>query len=303
MNNNTVIDRFENDDEADYPYKRDHRGYNAYIGTEVVRGLKVSAGHLNEWLLSNKRKSRSSYAVLTGEKGFSGIGKLRIFDHFRIVKDNIPDNLVLWQQQPNTLGAMAEFSDPLVAQNTTINTFYTDFSYTAIDNFNWINKLKYETHHQRKSRPRFNDRSTFFGLINKADYTWKPLKDLATKVRLKSMFRNETPFQKSQLKRREIWEIASTSVGYPLLAGGWIEAGIEYADFSNLIERPLAAPLGYIDDFHSIVYVLQYSNTADYLGYRLTSKVGFRQQTRYFEDTLRTSNIIFVQIFAGVTEE
>ena len=27
MNHNTVIDRFENDDEADYPYKKDHRGY------------------------------------------------------------------------------------------------------------------------------------------------------------------------------------------------------------------------------------------------------------------------------------
>ena len=34
MNNNTVIDRFENDTEADYPYKRDSKGYNLYVGVD-----------------------------------------------------------------------------------------------------------------------------------------------------------------------------------------------------------------------------------------------------------------------------
>ena len=36
MNHNGVIDRFENDLVPDYPYKRDHRGFNAYLKVEVV---------------------------------------------------------------------------------------------------------------------------------------------------------------------------------------------------------------------------------------------------------------------------
>ena len=36
MNNNGVIDRFEDDAEADYPYKRGHRGYNTYLGVEIA---------------------------------------------------------------------------------------------------------------------------------------------------------------------------------------------------------------------------------------------------------------------------
>ena len=37
------------------------------------------------------------------------------------------------------------------------------------------------------------------------------------------------------------------------------------------------------------------------MGYLLTSNVGYRQDTRYFEDgSVKVSNTIFVQIFAGV---
>ena len=32
MNNNNVIDRFENDVYADYPYRQDRDGYNLYGG-------------------------------------------------------------------------------------------------------------------------------------------------------------------------------------------------------------------------------------------------------------------------------
>lgn len=303
MNNNTVVDRFENDDEADYPYKRDHRGYNSYVGAEVLRGLKISVGHLDLHLLSSKRSSRATYLLVTGEKKLPGIGTWRAFGNLKTVKDDIPDNLLLWQQLPNTLGAMVDFTDPLVAMNTNIGTFYSDFSYTGVDNLTLINKIKYETHRQRERRPKLNNSDYFLGLINKAGYTWNPVIDVVTKVRLKSMFRAERPALKSSPGRRELYEIASLSASRPVLASGIFEAGLEYGQFINLIERPAVTPYGYVDDFESLVFALQYSNSADYLGYRLTSKVGFRQQTRYFSDTLRTSSIIFVQIFAGVGEE
>ena len=49
-----------------------------------------------------------------------------------------------------------------------------------------------------------------------------------------------------------------------------------------------------------MVLAAQFSNQVDFMGYRLVSKVGIRQQTRYFRRTTRTGNVIFVRIYAGV---
>ena len=38
LNNNGWIDRFEDDDLPDYPYKTDRRGYNAFGGIEIMPG-------------------------------------------------------------------------------------------------------------------------------------------------------------------------------------------------------------------------------------------------------------------------
>ena len=56
LNNNGWGERFENDDEPDYPYKRDRRGYNAYLGAWVTPELK--------WMAGQERVRRLS----TGEK-------------------------------------------------------------------------------------------------------------------------------------------------------------------------------------------------------------------------------------------
>ena len=65
MNNNTVIDRFENDEEADYPYPRDHRGYNLYGGAEIKPGSRIMVGRMREWLLSSNRRNEALYGLLT----------------------------------------------------------------------------------------------------------------------------------------------------------------------------------------------------------------------------------------------
>ncbi len=94
MNNNTVIDRFENDEEADYPYKRDHRGYNLYGGAEVLRGLTLKVGHMNEWMLSKDRRNRSFYGLLTLERDYAGLGKFRFFDYAKVEKDPLREELL-----------------------------------------------------------------------------------------------------------------------------------------------------------------------------------------------------------------
>ena len=48
MNNNFWVDQYENDEEPDYPYRRDHRGYNAYGGVYLTPQLRLMAGVLRE---------------------------------------------------------------------------------------------------------------------------------------------------------------------------------------------------------------------------------------------------------------
>ena len=301
MNNNTIIDRFENDTEPDYPYKRDHEGYNLYAGAEIVRGVKGSVGYLREWLISNDRRSRTFYGILNAEVDFPGAGAWRVFEYFRSVRDNIPENLEQWVQLSNTTGGLVPFDDPLAAQDTWINTFYTDFTYIGLERFTVVNKFKHERYRQRGSRDRFEDQSDFVGLINKAHSRFT-FQDLSVVPKIKSRFSYRTPIEVEGGREKELWETLTLLLSYPFTEKSWFEIGVEYTSYFNLLDRAtvLATP-DQVDDFKGLVLAAEYTNVVDYVGYRLNSKIGFLQQTRWFGDnTTRTGNIVFIQVFAGL---
>ena len=294
MNNNTVVDRFENDEEPDYPYKRDHRGYNVYVGAEMVRGVKLTLGHLHEWTISQNKRSKSNYILLTAEKSFPGVGELRVFESYKRVRDNIRDDLVQWSQLPGTKAAMVSFSDPLACRNTEVNTFYADFHYTGLEKFNFVTKLKYEIYRQLSHQPGLRDYSDLLGIIGKADYTLS-VKGISLQPRIKTMLLRRKSFEKGEPDRGEFWVFPSVVGRIPVFEGGTLEVGLEYTDFSDLADRPD------VEDFRGLVFAVQLSTTSSYMGYLLTSNVGYRQDTRHFEGgSVKVSNTIFVQIFAGV---
>ena len=76
LNNNGWGERFENDDEPDYPYKRDRRGYNAYVGAWLTPELKWMAGQEQVQRLSTGAKNLTRYALLAYERNFSTVGML-----------------------------------------------------------------------------------------------------------------------------------------------------------------------------------------------------------------------------------
>jgi len=303
MNNNTVIDRFENDTEPDYPYKRDHRGYNVYVGAEVVRGVKASVGYMRERLISSNRKSRARYGIVNSEQDLPGIGIWRVFEYYRSVKDNIPENLEQWEQPPNTTGGLVPFDDPLAAQDTWINTFYSDLTYTGLDRVVIVNKLKHEIYSQRTRRSGLRKRSNFVGLVNRGHSSFK-FGNLEVTPKLKSRFSYRTPLRASAPTEKELWETLTVLLSYPIMATSWIELGAEYTSFFKFQDEEIAQTLPVEDDdFRGLVLAAEYTNVVDYLGYRLNSKIGFRQQIRWFaDDVTRTGNIVFVQVFAGLGE-
>ena len=295
MNNNLWVDRFENDELPDYPYKRDHRGYNAYFGAHIVPEVRLTVGQHREWMLAEDKRNLTNYALFTLDKDFAGLGRLRIFESLKKAEDDIPDNLFQWIQPPNSRGTQQRIPDPLAAQDTWISSAFLGFDYTGVRNLNVINKVKWDVWDQREAFDGLRDTRRFFGLINKADYTLRLWK-LRIQPRIKNEYRREVPALKTEAERKENTLLLFLITRFPILRKTEIEAGLEYTIF-NQLQDPL--PSGAQDDYTGMVVSGQLSNKVDYMGYRVTTQIGIRVDRRMFADITKTSTTNFITVYAG----
>ena len=299
LNNNGWIDRFEDDDLPDYPYKADRRGYNAYAGMHLTPEVRVSAGRADERMLSDARDNRTAYGMVTADRSYA-IGRLRIYDMLKLARDSIPDDrreATPFLRAPQT----ATVLDVLPAQDTWINSLFVGYDYTAITDLRIITKLKHEIYNQRQAdavdatgNP-FQESTRFFGLINKVEYDLR-IASLDLAAKLKSEIFSQEPFIQGEPDRRH-WMRMATVVGRrPLLAHSVVTAGIELASFDDreldedaLIDSRTAGETG---DVGSVTLGVQLSNTSNYQGYILTTQLGFRLG-RISREAVRSENGIF----------
>ena len=99
MNHNGTIDRFENDEEADLPYRRDRQGYNAFGGAHLLPGARLMLGRMDTRRLAAAEHNQALYGVLTFDRDFNRWGRVRLFQDLRKVRDNIADPLLQWRQR------------------------------------------------------------------------------------------------------------------------------------------------------------------------------------------------------------
>ena len=296
MNNNTIIDRYEDDELPDYPYKPDHHGYNAYLGSEIVPDVRLLVGRSHEELWSTDERARATYALFTAERVFPGLGNLRLSERTKWVKDDLRDNVLQWVQRRGTFGQDRVLQrDPLVAQDTWISTTFLGFDYTGISNFNSINIVKYEFYDQRNPAEEMADLSRFLGIINKADYTLS-FRGLEIRPKIKSMYRYRTPFMKAEKDVNELTEFLSIETDIPVLSRSRLQLGVEQVLFNDLVDE---------QNFNSRTLAMQFSNFTAYLGYAVTTNVGFSLENRSFRGAFegrpseRFTNA-FINIFAGL---
>lgn len=295
MNNNTLIDRFEDDRQPDFPYERDRRGYNIYGGLMLAKRAQITIGRLQERMPSSARKSRATYGLFTAEVNMPG-WNIGLVEHAKLVKDNIADDRLIWIDPTGT----ENFSDPLENQDTFVNTLYLQARYNRIRDLDIQGKIKYEIFNQRGEQADELRNRSFFGMINKAGYAIPVGEDLIFWPRWKSTFRRETPSAKSSLKSRDLEQTLFLITRYSLLPGTWLEGGVEFSWFENLEQRPEEPPPGFVDDFRSQVYSILISNTSAYLGYQITSNIGLQlRRAKFKEEDTRDESIGFVRVFAS----
>ena len=175
MNHNGTIDRFENDEEADLPYRRDREGYNVFAGAHLLPGVRLMLGRTDMRRLAAEERSEALYGVLTFDRDFNRWGRVRLFQDLRKVRDNIADPVLQWRQRPNTRGALYGVEDPLAARNTVLNTSWFGWEQRPFAGLRLEHKAKWQFHRQLDSRIDVELRgqrqtASFLGVINKAEY-------------------------------------------------------------------------------------------------------------------------------------
>jgi len=321
LNNNDWIDRFEDDDLPDYPYKTDRRGYNVYGGLEIMPGARLTLGRTDEEMISTDRKNLVQYALFTFDRSYAGIGRLRVFETLKKVEDTIPDV----RREPTTfvdfVGIRPLVVDILPAQDTWVNSLWIGFDYIGIKDANFINKLKYQIYRQNRSDMRdINDRllrgdASFFGLINKVDYTYD-LGRVSLQPKFKSEYLRRTPFLQQEDKRKEWTGAFILLARFPMLQKTVIQAGLEQLwlrdlvrDEEDMVANGVTTETG---DLNSVNVAVQLSVVSDYMGYLMTTQIGLRYgRTRTelvravdegFKKGGETSNTTttFITVYAGI---
>ncbi|MDE2706289.1 MAG: hypothetical protein OXI35_14560, partial [Gemmatimonadota bacterium] len=241
---------------------------------------------------------------------YPGFGRVRVFDMLKRVVDTIPDD----RRAP--LPFLDAPTPPLVADmlffpDTWINTAWLGVDYTAIANFEIVNKLKYERYDQAQNEARDIDgrilagSSSLLGLINKFEYKLH-LGRFLLQPRLKSEYFRQDAFVLAEEDLKQWTGIASLLAQVPLLNSSVVDFGVELAQFNELVqqeedmvEQGVAEETG---DLRSAVFAVQLTNNSNYLGYKLTTQLGLRIGRTFTELVQEVEPRVFDKLTKGRTE-
>ena len=297
MNNNFWPDLYENDQAPDYPYPRDHEGYNAYAGIHLTSNLKVMAGILREELISSDQRNHSTYGMVHYYGSSPRFGRLRVFEMVKRVEDDIADPLLQWAPDNTILGGrLTPVEDPMLAPDTWVNQLFVGHALNA-QRLEVTSKLNYLLFHQRlgdarRLRLNLDRRDFFFGLVNKASYRLDA-GPFVVEPRWKSEFLKQSRSLFAAEERSSLRQLAGGLAEVGVLAETRLQAGLEYVYFRDYEEDS--------NDFTSTILGFQFSNVSAYQGYRITALAGIVVERRdpRGEDAF-TSTQTFVTVYAGL---
>ena len=316
MNHNGTVDRFENDELPDYPYRRDHRGFNAYFKAHAGPDAEWTVGRQEMRLISGDGRTRAWYVLGTWTRLLPA-GRLRLFAHGALVRDDIPDDLVQWFQPLDARGRMLAVADDLPARNTWKNTFYADLDHRFGPDIRLQHRFKWERLQQRDSGASLRARegrrtSGFVGLIDRAQWSI-PIGLGTLEPRFKSELRREHPFSTRRSTSTTLEEIAILLWSQPLLAE---KIGVNYFPrygrqrFKTTLQLGLETSRFWLlqgwrpevtENFWRWTLIAQLANRVAYEGYQLVTRTGLRLSAWHFENgRSQRTNMLFMTINAGL---
>jgi len=317
LNYNGVIDRFENDAHADYPYGSDRRGYNAYGSLHALPSLRLTLGHQRMGLGAGDGETRAVYGFVRWEANLSGLTRVRVYDQTALVHDDIPDPVRQWVQPFGLDGKMRDLADPLAFRNTWLQSLYADLTHELGTGLRFEHRGRWERLWQRDEADVVRQRdgranSGFLGLIDRVEWHI-PVGQAALEPRWKSEYRRQRPYSRRQPAGESLEETLfllwtqpllgeQVTVGYfpgygrQLFRTSW-QVGLETSWFRMLD----GAYEEVEEDYSSWSFVTQVTNRSAYQGYQVVSRIGLQLGRRRFEG-VRTEqrNMFFATLHVGL---
>jgi hypothetical protein len=311
FNNNGVPDRRENDSEADYPYRRDSRGFHLFLAAPDVGFLahRLTLGYASIQQLAGDGKSRGPYARLSHRSRPFGIIALEFDDDVKYVRDTISDDVYIFDITADGLNSGSVLTPPppdaLEMQKSLVNNAYLRAQARPLRSASIEAKALYFTNKQyeiiRDSLTvQEDDLVTRLTLIGKADYS-TGLSDVDLWFGIKGMARTGS---RDSLDDRDLSQrmlVPMVRASYPFLTNVLVQVGR-----AGLPLLPVRFTDG-VDEANSYkqttTILAVTHHTDDYLGYTLTGSMGLQwQKTDYdvLDRSLDTDTFgIFAETFAG----
>ena len=319
MNHNGVVDRFENDTLPDYPYKKDHRGYNAFLTVEIIPGLQWHLGKQNMRLISGDGKTHSTYYMATWKHNLGRGGRLRLASHGARVRDTIADDLRQWDQPQDAPGRMVDVRDLLPGLNALKNSLYADLDHLIGPNIRFFHRFKWDWTQQfeNSSLSRLRDArrtSYFLGVINKAEWSI-PVGLGVFEPRWKSEYRRVMPYSNRDFEYEKLEQMAVLIWTQPLLAEN---VGVSYFPkygrqlFSTELQIGIEASRSWMlknaltDRFREGTWwtgVVQLQNRTAYQGYKVVTRIGMQSQWRRHKvASVQQTSVFFLTMNASLNQ-
>lgn len=152
FNNNAQPDFRENDDYADYPIRKDQRGFHAFVAAGGPGGgvERIALGYYDMREIAGGGEARSLYARVDGRWQPAAGVQLELHDDIKLVDDSIRDDVYAWVTGdtaltgPNTNSPLnPPPPDPLAMRNSLVNTAYMHLAYQPVDHVELRSDLIY----------------------------------------------------------------------------------------------------------------------------------------------------------------
>ena len=338
-NNNDEPDVREDDNDFDYPYDMDQRGYHLYGERDLGHNWSMAVGRYDVEQIAGSGRNKVTYGLLSQRwTGLSTVRKVVFENNLRRVKDDIRDEFNVLRENPrlnlnfDNRGLSGErvsveesipvflstaVADPLGYENSYVNESYFEIEtrpWTGLEleqkvrlRLNWQQEvLKNGAIEQRERR------LDFWTWVSKVRYEWgmdrlrvvPQYKFLLLRLKDQDADRQADGSYKGRLLRNETRSIPILRLEYTLtprtrLQAGWQGIGPVSYRVRNHIRDS--------ESYKQRTFFLNLINRSQYFGYDLYTIVGARKSSRKYDDPFRRGDgfdqwSFFVRGLIGFTE-
>jgi len=302
MNNNGVIDRRENDDLPDYPYRRDTRGFHAFLSWNPTRNFDLTLGWYRVEQIAGGGRAVSRYARFSFGYRFPRLGEVEVYHDSKRVEDTIPDPVYVYKPGRNNDPTNPPDPDPLLMEDSWVHTSFVRASFTGVPGLRVSLSMKGVWNLQMDE----HDLIRSLAAVQRADYelklgrlTLRPmLKVMEKQVKRRSRPRpQESWTQFAPILRADVKLTDRTA-----LRLGWQGVRLPVESLRNVLAFRYRDGVDPSSSYSSTDFVLMVSNRTDYMGYKIVSDVGVQFRSEEYEEELvaRTRNARFTRFFVNV---